>query len=46
MIKRIQRFFHFIGHVVFDNDCAVTVNDDQTLSCKTCGRDVSMRGAK
>ena len=39
-----KRFFHWLGHVLFDADCAVHIdNESQRLTCKRRGRDVTMR---
>jgi hypothetical protein len=39
-----MRFFHWLGHVLFDMDCAVHIDKKtQRVTCKTCGRDVKIR---
>jgi hypothetical protein len=41
------KLFHWLGHILFDMDCAVHVQDQtQWLYCKKCGPDVSMRKAR
>jgi hypothetical protein len=38
----MKRFFHWLGHALFDMDCAVYVlPDTNRMYCKKCGRDVS-----
>lgn len=42
-MSKTKRFFHWLGHALFDMDCAVHIDSaTQRTTCKACGRDVTM----